>query len=770
MKKSLIIACMVITGMLLYSQIPYELAARHKVQAGSMEVITEPLNPGGNSAKIPDFDSLNMSFSGNWGFGQSFSVACSPSGDTVFVGAGAGIMIFDATDPYNPVLISEIRSRALVDGCSYDPLSKRLYVAAYFSGLEIWDLTDIAHPQMMGRAPTTGLARGGVHFKDNLPTMDKYAYLVNVAEGVDIFSVNDPTDPVLLDTYNITGSQLVWNSFKQGDTLYLASGAGGTRAVDLTSTPALTNPFNISAVSTSLNVLGTTAYIVNSSFGLRIYNFSTLPPSMVGQVAQSGFPYTISVFDNHAYIANSTTNTGGGVNIFDVTNASSPQHIVDYTGYQTYIAGGNHKVYSTGGIEGCLFFDMTEPSSPVVAAVQPLPYSVWDLAVSGNYVYLGSNGFRVFDISDKSHPVQVGYNETMSDLVEVSGDIAVYCPESMGSNNYVNFMDISDPENPEFLGHYLAPVMTNDIDLKGNYAFIACWWDGFRVIDFSNPENPALVAHEMGWVNGGIPGEEWCYVQALDAEGDYLYLLDYGPFETDDTKGVYAFDITDPENPVYISRFENYTGTGYDIKASGGYAYLADNAAGFNVIGVQDPANMTEVAHLPLGDAANALDVFGNYAFIANYILGGVQAINISDPASPFVEGYYKPSGCFAMSVSYLAGHIYLADGPAGFGIYKFDLLSGQEEQAAIAEVNLQVTPNPAKNKFTVTFSPGSTKDCSIILYNPEGQQIRFLDRISCSGEKVVKSFNTVGISPGLYLLKVSLDSGETVKKIIFCR
>ncbi|MBM3437017.1 MAG: T9SS type A sorting domain-containing protein, partial [Bacteroidetes bacterium] len=222
-----------------------------------------------------------------------------------------------------------------------------------------------------------------------------------------------------------------------------------------------------------------------------------------------------------------------------------------------------------------------------------------------------------------------------------------------------------------------------------------------------------------------------------------------------------------PENPVLVSRLENYTGVGNDIRASGGYAYLADNAAGFNVINVQDPSNMFEVIHISLGDAAIAVDVFGNYAFVANYILGGVQVINISNPASPFIEGYYKPSGCFAVNVAYNAGHVFISDGPAGFGIYKFDLLSGQKEQPAIGEMDLKVSPNPAKGKLIVTFNPGSSKDYSLSLYNPAGQQIRYFGRITSSGDKVIKSFATDDIPPGLYLLKVNLDSGEAVKKII---
>ena len=48
----------------------------------------EPILPGEILDREIDFDSLNMSFTGNWPAGQSFSISASPTGDTLFVGEG----------------------------------------------------------------------------------------------------------------------------------------------------------------------------------------------------------------------------------------------------------------------------------------------------------------------------------------------------------------------------------------------------------------------------------------------------------------------------------------------------------------------------------------------------------------------------------------------------------------------------------------------------------------------------------------------------------
>ncbi|MFU8843905.1 MAG: T9SS type A sorting domain-containing protein [Bacteroidales bacterium] len=767
MKNLLSFALILSSFLMATAQTGFEINRVTEAPAGKINGVEKKVYPLATDQMLIDFDSLNMSYAGGWSLGQSFSIASSPTGDTVFIGSGAGVIIMDASDPYNPVKLSEVNARGLVDAIFYPAQEQRLYLAAYFSGLEVWDLSDISSPHKLSRIGTSGLPRGGVYVPPSDLPGNSHAFLVTVANGIDVFEVDAAGTPLYINNQNFTGiSNLVWNSCGTGDMLFLAAGNGGTHAIDISVPAALSQAFSIAGNSTSLKAMNNQLFIVNYAYGLWIYNYSSLPATLTGQLPVNGFPYRVSLANNYAYIANSTTNSGGGINIIDASNPSEPTQIADYPGYQTYVAGNSTAVFSTGGTEGCLMLDVTDPEDPLFAKAFPLPLSTNDIAVKGNYAYTGNNGFRVFDISDKSKPVQVGYHETSGDLVKVSGNLAVFCPKSMGANNKVNFMDISDPQNPQYISHYNAPVMTYDLDLKSHYAYVATWWGGIRVIDFSEPQNPVLTAHVMGWTSGAIPGEDWFYCQALDVDGDFLYAVDYGPFANDDTRGLYVFDISNPAVPLKIKRFEGFAGTPYDIEVSNGYAYLADSDGGLSIISVMDPVNPIQSSYLPLEDVAYAVDVFGSYAFVANYINGGVQVINVSVPSMPSIAGFYKRTGCFALNVTYDAGHVFVADGPAGIQIYNFDLLSGTEHQSAIQVIPINLFPNPAKEMVYFQCEGLSSSIAFIELYDIKGMIIH-QQQIHAINGKITGSINAMEIPGGVYFLRISDENSTLTRKLI---
>jgi len=709
-----------------------------------------------------DFDSLDMQFSGNWPYGQSFSVSSSPTGDTVFFGSGGGLLIVDATDPYNPVQLSEVRARALIDHSYYDASSKLLFLAAYFSGVEIWDLSDILNPQRLSRITLNSYPRGGIYSRDG------FLYIVTVADGMYVADVSDPSNPSMISHQNISGSP-VWTSSFDGDYAYLSQGSSGMKIVDISDPydPSIAAVFSSNV--TGLQVINGICYMLSNDYGMCIFDFTDLQNiSEISCIPIEGNPVRLTVTENYVYIANSTTNSGGGINTMDISDLENPILLSTIDPPETFISGSGNVVAASGNSSGFLLLDISDPANPLYATELNTAWFMVDIEASGDYAYTGSNGFRVFDMSNPTFPEQVGFEETQGAIVRVADTIAVYIPKSMSSGNRVNIMDVSDPENPINAGYYAPPVMTYDLALKNDYAYVACWWDGFRVVDFSEPENPVLVSHDHGWVNGAVPGEEFCYVQALDVYGNYLYVLDYGPFVDDDTKGIYIWDISQPDDPVLINRFDAYQGTGHDLKAWGDFVYISDKMGGLEVVNVADPMNPFTTGYTILPDAAQGIDFTWPYAYVAQYIWGGIHIVDVSDPFSPEIAAYYQRSGCFALGVCSWDNYALVADGPAGMQVYDLLLATDINNNLEGNDSKVLIYPNPAINKACIQLNATAGEKISVSAYDISGRcVINFQTVISNTGIWT-ETLDLNHLNQGMYLINIiSKDSYYSSKLLV---
>ncbi|MDP8201544.1 MAG: T9SS type A sorting domain-containing protein [Candidatus Tenebribacter burtonii] len=606
-----------------------------------------------------DFDSTEVSFEGNWPFGYSYSLSAYEVSNLVFTGSGGGVLITDVSDPANPQVISEVKARALIDASYYDAVTQRLYLAAYFSGVEIWDLSDINNPTFLSRCPTEPYPRAGIYASGN------YVFAATVAHGLRVIDVSNPAEPFEAAFCNISNN--IWFMDAAGDYIYLTDSTAGLKVVDIS------NPLSPSVVASYPNakgdicISGNYAYFAQNGFGLRILDITDpLNAFEVGTCSLTNYPHEIAIVGNYAFLAGNECGLVA-INVIDPANPFIESANADY--FQHIIAcGGN--IFVTSEMDGFFAFDVSDPASMQnIGGLELAGYTV-DLAVSGDHLYIGSSGFRVLDISDPSNPIETGNTDIPAACVAVGNDYVVCCPKSMGGNNPVHIMNVDDPANPYSEGYYTCSAMSYDLAVQENLAAVACWWDGVRLLDFLTPTNPSMTSHILGWTNGATPGVDFCYAQAVDIQGDFLYIIDYGPFPDDDTFGLYIIDISIPTTPVVVNRYTDFVSMGYDIDVEGDYAYIADANGGMEVIDISDQNAPVTSSYSFLEDVAQGVHVDGNYCYIANYILGGVQVFSIEDPSNPVNIGHYKRTGCFAMNVDSKDNYIYVADGLTGVQVY----------------------------------------------------------------------------------------------------
>jgi hypothetical protein len=198
-----------------------------------------------------------------------------------------------------------------------------------------------------------------------------------------------------------------------------------------------------------IEIAGNYAYIAENPRGLLIYNISNpLAPSHIStrSLTNSGFRH-VKVRNNLAYC-----DAGWRyLYVLDVSDPSRPDSIGYYgspednprnfaiDGSRLFLLGNQ-----TNGRYG--YVDQLDissmPTPTLISSFHGCRVSPNNVAISGDYAFVGSNGLFILDISNPSEPVKV------SEFDGFVSDLHVYDNIGFGisDSNAVIFFDISNPE------------------------------------------------------------------------------------------------------------------------------------------------------------------------------------------------------------------------------------------------------------------------------------------------------------------------------------
>ena len=182
-----------------------------------------------------------------------------------------------------------------------------------------------------------------------------------------------------------------------------------------------------------------------------------------------------------------------------------------------------------------------------------------------------------------------------------------------------------DSLNVTEVGFCTTGGQATDVQVHGNYAYVANWDSGVAIIDVSDPANPQLVGTYQT-----VGQADDC-----DAAGDYLSIADR-------TVGLVVLNISDPSTPTLEGSVAARSTYSNALVSDGDYVYFADGNNGVGVYDISDPANPFETGFS--GDAYPELDVTkdGNRVYSADRQLG-IHIFDVSSPSSPREVGSYVP-------------------------------------------------------------------------------------------------------------------------------
>ena len=123
-------------------------------------------------------------------------------------------------------------------------------------------------------------------------------------------------------------------------------------------------------------------------------------------------------------------------------------------------------------------------------------------------------------------------------------------------------------------------------------------------------------------------------------------------------------------------------------------------------------------------------------------------------------NGSNTSSDAFTFTVENNAG------GWLGTPTFSIDVTNTTSIDNGISGLDIQLYPNPARDRFNIEVSGDLNGKISFELYAPQGQLIQ-LKESNLSGGSAFISWNTSNLTSGMYFLKIKTQSGETVKKVI---
>ncbi|OGC95021.1 MAG: hypothetical protein A2W25_10775 [candidate division Zixibacteria bacterium RBG_16_53_22] len=345
-----------------------------------------------------------------------------------------------------------------------------------------------------------------------------------------------------------------------------------------------------------------------------------------------------------------------------------------------------------------------------------------------------------------SHPVKISSLHIYDDPqdVEVEGQYAYIANE----NQRVTIVDISNPYNPQVLTSIDSLCHAKEIFID-SLAYVAYCWSGVRVLDITDPANPAYLStfNTVGW--------------AWD-----IYERDGILHVADNSGGFCTIDARDPHHPVLLDSLRSLHGT-ISVCVDGDYAYLIDAWAGLVILNVSDPANIFRVCTRYISQARD-IQVFENYAIISRGT-GRLRVYDISDPLSPVPVDSVNTWGS-ANELCIRNGYIYVAD-EIYFEILRFIPTGIQDYDTRPRASALPLNyPNPFNVSTTILYALPSESEVIIEFFDITGRIVdaATIGRLKAGEQSHI--WNAAGLSSGIYFYRIKADEFSETGKCLLLR
>lgn len=194
------------------------------------------------------------------------------------------------------------------------------------------------------------------------------------------------------------------------------------------------------------------------------------------------------------------------------------------------------------------------------------------------------------------------------------------------------------------------PGYANNIDVSGNYAYIASGANGLTIVDISDKLSPQIVS-------------------VLDTPGttiDVKVVADT-VFLADGESGLQIVDVSDRSSPALVATFDTL-GVAQDIQVESGFAFIACGEYGLSIVNISDINAPIETAILSGLGVTKGVDVREGVVVIGGS--HGLHFVDITDKYSPNLLSSINAG--LVKDLSIKDDFVYVASYTSGYRVVNF--------------------------------------------------------------------------------------------------
>ena len=452
----------------------------------------------------------------------------------------SGFYIIDVTDSANPKELSFLpleRPRSVAVSGNF------AYIAKYWGPMEVVDIADPAKPVAVtvsrhfylysnfaavsgnygvyiGRTPWGSYSEiRGHHVKIldvSLPSAPKVVgsyrlprpihsaefvgNLVLLAEdrGVSILDLADPANPAYIANCETGG--FCQELSLQGQHLYMADGAAGLQAIDLSvlAKPERLGNYRGEGAINSLAVQNDHAFVTTEYLLESISLTNPAAPRKLSELSTLGFFQKIALGPTFA-VVEVMSNSEGSPGNFAIVDVSDPSQLSYAGGFSQspvdVVLKGTLAFVTTTSV-GFQSWDIADSKAPeLLGQINTTGNSGLSLSLNDNYVLTTTwrqGGLQVIDVTDPTSPRLI--SSYLSDMGSYESAMADNYAYIIGTS--LEVLDMHDPASPRKIGSY--PVDGNNLIVEGNYIYVAQGADGLKILRIDILEQPSLLIQDLG--------------------------------------------------------------------------------------------------------------------------------------------------------------------------------------------------------------------------------------------------------------------------------